>query len=59
MFARKRCKSFNKTEETFEILKMDYSKGNIVVSRKAILEEKQKKLKTKFSKNLKAILLSR
>ena len=32
---------FNKTEETFEILKMDYSKGNIV-SRKAILEEKQK-----------------
>ena len=32
-----------KTEETFEILKMDYSKGNIVVSRKAILEEKQKK----------------
>ena len=31
-----------KTEETFEILKMDYSKGNIVVSRKAILEEKQK-----------------
>ncbi len=34
-----------KTEETFEILKMDYSKGNIVVSRKAILEEKQKTIK--------------
>ena len=34
-----------KTEETFEILKMDYSKGNIVVSRKAILEEKQKEIK--------------
>ena len=37
-----------KTEETFEILKMDYSKGNIVVSRKAILEEKQKEIKNKF-----------
>ena len=35
-----------KTEETFEILKMDYSKGNIVVSRKAILEEKQKEVRT-------------
>ncbi len=34
-----------KTEETFEILKMDYSKGNIVVSRKAILEDKQKEIK--------------
>ena len=34
-----------KTEETFEILKMDYSKGNIVVSRKTILEEKQKEIK--------------
>ncbi len=34
-----------KTEETFEILKMDYSKGNIVVSRKAILEDKQKVIK--------------
>ena len=34
-----------KTEETFEILKMDYSKGNIVVSRKAILEAKQKQIK--------------
>ena len=34
-----------KTEETFEILKMDYSKGNIVVSRKSILEEKQKEIK--------------
>ena len=37
-----------KTEETFEILKMDYSKGNIVVSRKAILEEKQKEIKNKI-----------
>ena len=37
-----------KTEETFEILKMDYSKGNIVVSRKAILEDKQKEIKNKF-----------
>ena len=37
-----------KTEETFEILKMDYAKGNIVVSRKAILEEKQKEIKNKI-----------
>ena len=37
-----------KTEETFEILKMDYSKGNIVVSRKAILEEKQKEIKNEI-----------
>ena len=37
-----------KTEETFEILKMDYSKGNIVVSRKAILEEKQKEIKNQI-----------
>ena len=37
-----------KTEETFEILKMDYSKGNIVVSRKAILEEKQKTIKNEI-----------
>ena len=37
-----------KTEETFEILKMDYSKGNIVVSRKAILEEKQKVIKNEI-----------
>jgi Ribosomal protein S1 len=37
-----------KTEETFEILKMDYSKGNIVVSRKAILEEKQRKIKNQI-----------
>ena len=37
-----------KTEETFEFLKMDYSKGNIVVSRKAILEEKQKTIKNEI-----------
>ena len=40
-----------KTEETFEILKMDYSKGNIVVSRKAILEEKQKEIKNEILEN--------
>ena len=37
-----------KTEETFEILKMDYSKGNIVVSRKVIIEEKQKEIKNQI-----------
>ena len=32
-----------KTEETFEILKMDYSKGNIVVSKKQYLKKSKKK----------------
>ena len=43
-----------KTEETFEILKMDYSKGNIVVSRKAILEEKQKTIKNEIMEKSKS-----
>ena len=37
-----------KKEELFIILKMDYSKGNIVVSRKAIMEEKQKTIKNEL-----------
>jgi small subunit ribosomal protein S1 len=37
-----------KKEELFVILKMDYAKGNIVVSRKAILEEKQKTIKSEL-----------
>ncbi len=37
-----------KKEELFIILKMDYAKGNIVVSRKAILEEKQKTIKSEL-----------
>ena len=37
-----------KKEELFVILKMDYAKGNIVVSRKAIMEEKQKNIKNEL-----------
>ena len=37
-----------KKEELFVILKMDYDKGNIVVSRKAIMEEKQKNIKNEL-----------
>ena len=37
-----------KKEELFLILKMDYAKGNIVVSRKAIMEEKQKNIKSEL-----------
>ena len=37
-----------KKEELFVILKMDYAKGNIVVSRKAIMEEKQKNIKSEL-----------
>ena len=45
-----------KTEETFEILKMDYSKGNIVVSRKSVLSESLSIDKSELLEKIKEVL---